>query len=203
MKAVNKSILFLLLLCVVLAGCGAPAASEESGTQNLDTSVGAPSPEETEAVENDQTAVLYIGTRDAGFAEYPVTCKGGLTPEMLIAGIAELTNWDLTLAEPVTVGKGGMSVCLSEKAALFTGPPDPQKEEFHMFDAEQMAQTVLDSIQKTLQMGFVGEGGDPDALDIYYYMEGDKPLELPVLGMSWSLEQPYQWEKGCNFLLFT
>lgn len=59
-----------------------------------------------------------------------MTCEGKLTPDALIQGIADLTGWDLTLAEEVISGKGGMSVCLSSESALFTGPPDPQKEEF-------------------------------------------------------------------------
>ena len=50
-----------------------------------------------------------------------------------------------------------------------------------MYDVGQLAETILDSIQKTLQEGFTGEGGDPDALDIWYYMEGNQPLELPIL----------------------
>ena len=86
-----------------------------------------------------------------------------------------------------------MSVCLSSESALFTGPPDPQKEEFFMFGLDDLAETLLDSIQKTLQEGFTGEGGAPDALDIWYYMEGEKPLELPILGLSWPIDQPYQW----------
>ena len=125
---------------------------------------------------------LYIGTKDSGFTEYPMTYEETLTPEILIAGIADLTGWDMTLAEDVTTGKGGMSVCFADSSALFTGPPDPQNEEFFMFSADQLAQTILDSTQKTLQMGFTGEGGDPDALDIYYYMEGEKPLELGFTG---------------------
>ncbi len=144
--------------------------------------------------ENEQTATLYIGTKAAGFAEYPMAYEGELTAELLIQGIADLTGWDLTLAEPVISGKGGMSVCLSSKSALFAGPPDPQKDEFHMYSWEQLAETILDSIQKTLQMGFTGEGGSPDALDIWYYMEGEQPLNLPELGLSWPLDQPYQWE---------
>ena len=147
----------------------------------------------TDASSGSRTATLYIGTRSEGFAEYPFSYEGTLTPELLIQGIADLTGWDLTLAEPVATGKGGMSVCLSESSALFTGPPEPQKDEFHMFGAEQLAQTILDSIQKTLQMGFTGELGNPDALDIYYYMAGEQPLSLPDIGMSWPLDQPYQW----------
>lgn len=119
--------------------------------------------------------------------------EGELTPEKLIQGIGDLTGWDLTLAEPVTDGKGGMSVCLANSSSLFQGPPDPQKDEFHMYSAEQLAETILDSIQKTLQNYYVLAPGDPDNLDIWYYMEGEKPLELPELGLSWPLEEPYQW----------
>ena len=63
-----------------------------------------------------------------------------------------------------------------------------------MYDAEQLAETILDSIQKTLQNGFVLEPGDPENLDIWYYMKGEQPLELPALGLSWPIDQPYQWE---------
>ena len=142
---------------------------------------------------NEQTATLYIGTKAGGFTEYPMIYEGELTPEKLIQGIADLTGWDLTLAEEVISGKGGMSVCLSSESALFTGPPDPQKEEFHMYDVGQLAETILDSIQKTLQEGFTLEGSNPDALDIWYYMEGEQPLKLPALDLSWPIDQPYQW----------
>ncbi len=148
-------------------------------------------PDDAEAPTNEAT--LYIGTKATGFDEYPLAYEGDLTPEVLIAGIGELTGWDMTLAEAVTTGKGGMSVCFADTSALFTGPPEPQNEEFHVFSAEQLAETLLDSVQKTLQMGFTGEGGDPDALDIYYYMEGEQPLELPDIGKSWPIDQPYVW----------
>ena len=181
-----------------------PSGNNESVTGAQDESV---SPESSEPVSGGQVemgqpkepdaaaneAILYIGTRDGGFTEYSMTYEGSLTPEALIAGIADLTGWDMTLAEDVTTGKGGMSVCFADSSALFTGPPDPQNEEFFMFSTEQLAQTILDSTQKTLQMGFTGEGGDPDALDIYYFMEGEKPLELPDIGREWPLDQPYAW----------
>ena len=150
-------------------------------------------PEEPTPPTDEQTATMYIGTKAGGFNEYPMAYEGELTPEKLIQGIADLTGWNLTLAENVVSGKSGMSVCLSSESSLFTGPPDPQREEFHMYDVGQLAETILDSIQKTLQEGFTGEGGDPDALDIWYYMEGNQPLELPILGLSWPIDQPYQW----------
>lgn len=203
------AILFALLLCAALVGCNQPASSQSgepaqqpSGAVSTSPADGpsqepsaSPAGEPADPVppEGGQTATLYIGTKAAGFEEYPMAYEGDLTPELLIQGIADLTGWNLTLAEPVISGKGGMSVCLSGESALFTGPPDPQKDEFHMYDAEQLAETILDSIQKTLQKGFVLEPGDPDSLDIWYYMEREQPLELPSLGLSWPIDQPYQW----------
>lgn len=186
------TILFALLLCTALAGCNQPAAPQGGGPS---APHGTPEnvPDEPAPPADGQTATLYIGTKANGFTEYPMSYEGALTPELLIQGIADLTGWDLTLAEPVISGKGGMSVCLSSGSALFTGPPEPQEEGFHMFSAEQLAETILDSIQKTLQEGFMLEPGDPDTLDIWYYAEGTQPLELPNLGMSWPIDQPYQW----------
>lgn len=204
-------ILFALALCAALVGCGRSAPSQEGGPSASQEAPGALSappaqePSDTATAsqpdasadpapsEGQQTATLYIGTKAGGFAEYPMSYEGELTPELLIQGIADRTGWDLTLAEPVVSGKGGMSVCLSGESALFAGPPEPQKDEFHMYSAEQLAETILDSIQKTLQEGFTLEGGNPDALDIWYYMEGTQPLELPNLGLSWPIDQPYQW----------
>ena len=193
------AILFALTLCAALAGCSQPAqgeespAPQESSKAEVITASPADESDEPRPPEGERTVTLYIGTKAGGFAEYAMTYEGELTPEALIQGIADLTGWDLTLAESVTSGKGGMGVCLSSESALFTGPPDPQKEEFRMYDVGQLAETILDSIQKTLQEGFTLEGGDPDTLDIWYYMEGTKPLELPALGLSWPIDQPYQW----------
>lgn len=194
--------LLALILCAVLAGCGPSAPSRTPAPQDPPGAATAPSPVEAPdspaPPADEQTAALYIGTKAGGFSEYPMTYEGELTPETLIQGIADLTGWDLTLAEPVVTGKGGMSVCLSGESALFTGPPDPQREEFFVFGLEDLAETLLDSIQKTLQMGFTGEGGDPDALDIWFYMEGEQPLELPGLGLSWPLDEPYQWASAVS-----
>lgn len=189
----STGILLLIMVSLTLSSCNkqAPASDIVSTGSATITDTDGNSTADTSA--DGQTATLYIGTRNAGFAEYSLTYEGDLTPEILIQGIAEQTGWNLTLAEPVTTGKGGMSVCLSKESALFAGPPEPQKEEFHMYSADQLAETILDSIQRTLQKGFTGEGGDPDALAIYYYTEGEQPLELPELGLSWPLDEPYHW----------
>ena len=192
-------ILFALTFCIALAGCNQPAPPQGGDPSIPQETPGSVSttpvekPTEPTPPANEQAATLYIGTKAGGFAEYPMTYEGDLTAEKLIQGIADLTGWDLTLAEEVTSGKGGMSVCLSSESALFNGPPDPQKNEFHMYDVGQLAETILDSIQKTLQEGLTGEGGNPDTLDIWYFMEGEQSLELPALGLSWPVDQPYQW----------
>lgn len=186
----------LLILLLTISACSrgqsesSPMESSPSASTGQEETT-LPQTEQPDAAANE--AILYIGTKDSGFTEYAMTYEGSLTPEVLIAGIGDLTGWDMTLAEAVTTGKGGMSVCFADSSALFTGPPEPQNEEFFMFSAEQLAQTILDSTQKTLQMGFTSEGGSPDALDIYYYMEGEKPLELPDIDREWPLDQPYAW----------
>lgn len=115
--------LFALLLCATLAGCNQSEASRgEASSDAVSTSPAVESDPPTTAPADEQTVTLYIGTKAGGFAEYPITYERELTPELLIQGIADLTGWDLTLAEPVISGKGGMSVCLSSEAALFTGP---------------------------------------------------------------------------------
>lgn len=119
-------------LCAALLGCAAsePPAESTSAAPQETASIPATAPAaepSAQAPEDGQSAVLYVGTRRAGFQEYDMDYQGELTPELLIQGIADLTGWDLTLAEPVTDGKGGMSVCLAEGSSLFQGPPDPRR----------------------------------------------------------------------------
>ena len=120
------AILFALALCVTLAGCNQPAPpqggepSQEpsnsvttSPVEELPTPTPADESIDPTPAEGEQTATLYIGTKAGGFAEYPMSYEGELTAEKLIQGIADLTGWNLTIAEDVISGKGGMSVCLS------------------------------------------------------------------------------------------
>ena len=148
---------------------------------------------ETESVTHPTAAAatLYIGY-DGSFQEYPFETTEAITPEALVQGIADLTGWDLTLADAITSGKGGMTVCFSSQCALFTGPPEQQKEEFHMFDTYQLAATILGSIQRTLQCYAIDpELGDPSNLDIYYCMEGNQPLTIPSINVTIPMEEPY------------
>ena len=142
---------------------------------------------ETAVGEEEQTFV-YIGTKSAGFEKYPVDVKSNIDGNELIAAMAELTGWNLTLADDVCSGKGGVSVTFSSECALVTGPPTEQKEKFFVYDSYQLAQTVLDSIQETIRQNFVQAPGNPDDLDIWFSME-DGPIEIEDLTVS--LYQPW------------
>ena len=119
------------------AGTEAEPPAEASGV-TIDPAGQVMQPADSPSSENpdaqSQTATLYIGSSGSGFTEYPVSCTGTLTPDWLIGQISDLTGWNLDLAEPVSTGKGGMTVDFANTSALVVGPPDPQKEEFFVYD---------------------------------------------------------------------
>lgn len=159
-------------------------SSSQPGSQSSGDISGA-QPEEL------QTATLYIGM-DGQFKEYLLEAAEEITPEALVAGISGLTGWNLDLAGEITDGKGGMTVMFAETSALFVGPPDPQKDEFRVFDAGQLDQTVLDSVQKTLQNWAVVPGvGDPDRVDIYFCGPDGGDLVLENIGVTIPHTEPY------------
>ena len=111
-----KKLLIVLAVFMLLTACG-NKHKEETPAQNNTSN-------------NSSEATLYIGT-EGNFKEYTVEIDS-LSPENLLKAMSELTDWNLDLAADITTGKGGMSVCLSNNSALFMGPPDPQKDEFHI-----------------------------------------------------------------------
>ena len=105
--------------------------------------------------------------------------RGMVPAEGVVAEMAQLTGWNLDLAGEITTGKGGITVSFGETCALFSGPPQEQKEEFHVYDSYQLDQTILDSVKKTLQNWAVVPGqGDPDSVDVYYCGPDGKDLVL-------------------------
>ena len=172
-----------------------PAGSQSSAgssSQQADGSAGG-----SQAQPQGTEYTLYIGM-DGTFQEYPMTYEGeldeqGLVPaEAMIAGMAELTGWNLDLADEITSGPGGMTVSFADTCSIFTGPPDPQKEEFHVYDAGELAATILDSIQHTLQYNFVDpEKGEPSSLDIYYCDAAGESITIPGLDVTIPMDTPY------------
>lgn len=178
----------VLALGLILSGC---SSSEGQSSQESSSS----QTEESSQVTETKVPTLYIGTYDAegngSFQEFPFVSSGEVTPENLIAAMGELTGWDLTLSEddPVTTGKGGMTVSFAPESAVFTGPPEEQKDEFHMYSSDQLCYTIFDSIQKTLRENFSPE--NPEALDIYYCTDGSTEIELDNLGVAVPIDEPY------------
>lgn len=162
LKSWSLILLVFALTAAFLTGCG-----QKESLPTTEASVETVAEPSAEA----SAPVLWVGTVQGGFVTYPIEAEGELTPEQLIAELAALTGWNLDLSEPVTTGKGGMSVVFTKDCALVAGPPDEQKEEFMVFDHWGLTNMVLDSIQATLQHYFVLAPGDPSALDIYFNVE--------------------------------
>lgn len=201
----QKVVLLAGLLTVALSACGGPFAPEMEvlGAEAASAGPAAGAQEDqggdgaacsTERV----CAVLYIGIGNQ-FAEYPVEYTGELDengripPEEVLAAMASLTGWNLDLAEPVFSGKGGITVTFADTSALFSGPPEDQREEFHVHDALQLDQTILDSVKRTLQCWAVDpELGDPDQVDIWFCGVDGGDLALPGTGVTIPAAQPYE-----------
>lgn len=151
-------------------------------------------PEETNVSETEnkeREVILYIGM-EGMVKEYKYFVSGKLTAEKLIAGIADMTGWNLDLADKVTSGKGGMTVCFANTSALFVGPPETQKEEFMVYDKEELIMTVLESVKQTLQYNFADKKlGDPSCFGIYFCKEGNIELEFSDISKYVPLDKPY------------
>lgn len=192
MKKKLISILLAGTLACSMTACGGSKTEEtqDSVAESVQDAEG----EATEQIRTESTSTtIYIGTLGGTMEEYPCDSSDNPTPEMVISTMAGLTGWNLDLADKVTVGEGGMTVCFAKTSSLFVGPPEPQNEEFMVFDGEDLTRKILDSIQYTLQHNFVdSELGDPESLDIYFSMEGNQPLELPLIGKTLPIDQPYK-----------
>ena len=182
-----------LLLTLSLAACGDGGNHTSSSMASSSTLVSSGVSRSKDSGEaNPKGLTLRVGM-DGKFTDYPWEYTGELNdagvvpPAETIAALGELTGWDLSLADEVTDGKGGMTVTFAESCAIFTGPPDPQKEEFHVYSAEELAETVLDSIRQTLVMNYGGAEG----LDVYFCGPGGGDLVLDNIGVTISRLEPY------------
>lgn len=176
-RFISSAVLFVLVMVFVSGLCVCQAASQPEASADTDDA---------------QIAYLYIGAGES-YSPIQMAYTGALTPELLIEAIATETGWNLELYEPVTVGKGGMTVCFSRNAAIFTGVPAQQKDEYHVFDLQDFVASVLDSITTTLQNNFVDVelGGDPSSLDVYYCVEENQPISIDEISFYLPIDTPY------------
>lgn len=133
-----------------------------------------------------QKAMLYIGM-DGQFQEYPLEYDGEITPEVLVQSIAAVTGWNLDL-ESAVEGNGKIVISFAETSVLYTGLPEEQKEEFKVETAAQLEQTILDSIQKTIQEWVGTEDG---AAEVYFTAADGGDLALSGSGVTISADEPY------------
>lgn len=141
-----------------------------------------------------QAYSLYIGT-EGSFASYaaaptdldPAADSAGVVRHLL-SEMSALTGWNLDAAD-ITVGKGGVTVAWADTCALYTGPAEPQKEGFHMYDANQLAFTLLDSVKRTIQCAF--SPANPDSLNVWFCAADGSALKLDNLGVTLPIDQPY------------
>lgn len=121
------------------------------------------------------------------FKEYPLEAKEEVNYYTLVAGIAELTGWNLDL-ESAVEGNGKIVISFADTCSLFVGPPEEQKEEFRVLDAGQLDQTILDSIQKTIQEWVGTEDGKAE---VYFTAADGGDLVLSGIGVTISADEPY------------
>ena len=114
--------------------------------------------------------------------------ESALLIEHFLTEMSDLTGWNLDASE-IFVGKGGVTISWADTSALFAGPPEPQKPGFHVYDSTQLAFSVLDSVQRTVQCAFSPE--NPDSLNLWFCAADGSALKLDNLGVTLPLEEPY------------
>ena len=156
------------------------SASSSGGDMSSAGSSASASQQETESVS------LYIG-RDGDFYVYTQEISGEVTPESIIQSMTELTGWNLDVVSAVE-GNGKIVVSFAETSALYVGPPQEQKEEFHVLDARQLDQAILDSIKRTLEKWVGTEDG---TVEVYFTAADGGDLVLEDIGVTISADEAY------------
>ncbi len=166
-----------------LTGCGSP-----SGNPDGEVTTAAPK------------MVLSIGTKD-NLKSYDFTYEtatpdtAGLTwdannpdADTLIAIIAEVTGWNLHLAEPVSVSPGSFTIYFAEDSSIFTGTVDSSKTDFAITDRKELVTTILDSIVANMNAAY------NESLTIYFAAADGGDISIPEAGITISSSEPYTME---------
>ncbi|MDR3240117.1 MAG: hypothetical protein LBT44_08540 [Clostridiales bacterium] len=139
------------VLCLMLVLIATACADTSNPEQNTSTSE---PPETSPAAQLPETAdeniTLYLGMPD-GLKQVETTIPA-FAADAMISAISDETGWNLILALPVDEGEipGSAVVSLSEDSTVYIGPPEIQKDAYHVFDTNELVFTVLNSIAETL-----------------------------------------------------
>ncbi len=173
-------------------------ATQEDTSEPQSTTEEEPLPEEDLVINPTVGGNVYMVTY-VGYTTYPVdvTNSNAVGTEEcevllreLLAGMEELTNWNLDVAD-IYMGKGGTTITFGEESVLIIGLTEDQVDEFFVYDQYSLLEFALGSIEKTVQMALTGAGGDPDLLDVYFSTADDQPLGFIEEGTIIPIDQPY------------
>lgn len=103
-----------------------------------------------------------------------------VTPDAVIAALAEETGWNLDLAAPVRLDEDGVAtVAFAADSGVYGQPPEEQKDAYHVYDVEDWIYTVFNSVAESLQANGVNyvcftapDGGKLviDNGDVHFYL---------------------------------
>ena len=171
------------LIALLLAGMLLLAFAACNETENPNVT----EPETTLAAETETpaktaiTLVAAFGPEEGSRKAFEVPFSGeDLGVEDIANALTELTGISFAL-NSVTPG-GGMSALLvdfSEGSALVAGPPEEQKEDFHMFDRDSLVIFMLDSLYYSIVENLPIFGDDQHA--VYFTLNGEA-ISLEDLG---------------------
>lgn len=180
----------LTITALSLTGCGSKSDDNSPvTTENITT---------TEAAV--PLLVLSIGTEDnmKNYDFFYESATPGSTSlswdasnpdaDMLIAIIEEVTGWNLTLAEPVSVSPGSFTIYFSEESSIYTGTVDSSKADFAITDRKQLTTTILDTIVANMNAAY------NESLTIYFASADGDDIVVPGTDMTISSAEPYAEE---------
>ncbi len=142
-----QSIPLLLAALVAFSSC-APVQKGQQGDSSAASLVSDVSEPGAASVPEAPAGPLLAG-RAPNLKPFPYEQEAD--PGEVVDQLSQLTGWDLTLTQP-PVSKGeGLAVSFAPESSLFAGPPNPQKDEFHVFDAQDLVYSILDSVSASLE----------------------------------------------------
>lgn len=168
-----------------LTGCGSKSDSSPNFTENVTTETSVPS------------LVLSIGTAESMktydfFYETATPGSDSLSwdaanpdADTLISILEEVTGWNLTLSEPVSVSPGSFTIAFSEESSIYTGATDSSKADFAIADREQLVTTILDSIVANMNIAY------NESLTIYFSSADGSDIVVPGTDIIISAATPY------------
>lgn len=133
-------------------------------------------------------STLVIGREDH---TVKVPCTAELDPEALIAALAEETGWDLTLSASPTLDEdsNSVTVAFAEGSAIYAEPPEQQKDDYHVYDAQDLIYTVLNSVASTLYQNL-------EYSYVYFSAPDGGPIELSNGGYDFYLSNLCSWNES-------